>query len=85
MYKSTVKTPLVVSITIDMFIPKVILLTHHGETKCPDSFDKKKLCQLAKKSFFGNVYLWFICFSLVCLCSEHILKLAFLETSYLPD
>ena len=31
MYKSTVKTPLVVSITMDMIIPKVILLRHHGK------------------------------------------------------
>ena len=58
MYKSTVKTPLVVSITMDMFIPKVILLTHHGKQNVLILLTKK-VCQLAKKSFFGNVYLFF--------------------------
>ena len=80
MYKSTVKTPLVVSITMDMIIPKVILLRHHGKQNVLILLTKKTLptCQkiVFRQCLF--VFLWFV-------YVRNILKLPFLETSYLPD
>ena len=62
MYKSTVKTPLVVSITMDMIIPKVILLTNHGKQNVLILLTKKTLLTCQKIVFRQClfVFLWFV-------------------------